>query len=161
MRIFSSHNTSVNVLSPTAVWHFYRSYKDYQLEIYDGLVVKELGSAIAHNTVEFALNSSLPFAMMAEANTKSEAKEASQCMICMEYDRFLKCDIKSLSCSQVVCTECIMNLAKVSIEQYDCTTCRYVTLFVIGYILSSLFWGDWVSASLVIMFINCLDVGSR
>ena len=98
---------------------------------------------------------------MAASNTKSVAKEAVQCMICMEYDGFLKCDIKCLSCSHIICTECIMNLSEVYIEQHDCTTCRYVTLLVIGIILSWLFWDDLVSASPVIMFINCLDVGSR
>ena len=63
---------------------------------------------------------------MATANQKSVAEEAVQCMICIEYDGFLKCDIKQLPCSHVLCTNCILNLHEISAEQHDCTTCRYV-----------------------------------
>ena len=65
--------------------------------------------------------------LMASAKQKSVAEEAVQCMIhvCMEYDGFLKCDIKLIRpCSHVLCTECLLNLSSVSTEDHPCKTCR-------------------------------------
>ena len=61
---------------------------------------------------------------MASSMGKDKAEMAVQCMICMEYDGFLKCDIKLLPCSHVLCEECLLNLSAVSIEDHDCETCR-------------------------------------
>ena len=62
--------------------------------------------------------------MTAAADQKSETEETVQCMICLEYEEFLKCDIKLLPCSHVLCTECLLNLSAVSTEDHPCKTCR-------------------------------------
>ena len=61
---------------------------------------------------------------MASSKKKSVAEEAVQCMICMEYDGFLKCDIKLLPCSHILCTECLLQLSAVSNDDHSCKQCR-------------------------------------
>ena len=61
---------------------------------------------------------------MAAADQKSETEEAVQCMICLEYEEFLKCDIKLLPCSHVLCAECLFNIHTVSIRIHPCQICR-------------------------------------
>ena len=63
---------------------------------------------------------------MASSKQKCVTEEAVQCMICMEYDDFLKCDIKLIRpCSHVLCTVCLLNLSSVSTKDHPCKTCRY------------------------------------
>ena len=76
-----------------------------------------------HSTLFIALSDDYTMASLKQI---SVAEEAVQCMICMEYDGFLKCDIKLLPCSHVLCTVCLLNLSSVSTEDHPCKTCRYV-----------------------------------
>ena len=78
---------------------------------------------LKHSTLFIALSDDYT---MASLKQKSVVEEAVQCMICMEYDGFLKCDIKRLPCSHKLCTVCLLNLSSVSSEDHPCTTCRYV-----------------------------------
>ena len=62
--------------------------------------------------------------MAAAADQKSETEEAVQCMICLEYEEFMECDIKRLPCSYELCTECLFNIYTVSTRIHPCQICR-------------------------------------
>ena len=61
---------------------------------------------------------------MAEEDQKQKVEEGVQCMYCLEYEEFLKCDIKRLPCSHILCTECLLNLYSVSAKIHGCQICR-------------------------------------